>query len=84
MAIAIREQGNRSKVLEHIQTLKETGTDGKPVADQSFIESLKSDIAADIAALDSKFGGVLVIAEGRHIENRRERTIQVIGQEGHF
>jgi hypothetical protein len=84
MAIAIREQGNRSKVIEHIQSLKETGADGKVLADQSLMDSLKADIASDVAALDSKFNGVLVIAEARHSDNRRERSVQVIGQEGHF
>jgi len=84
MAIAIREQGNRSKVIEHIQTLKETGPDGKTAEDQSLMDSLKADIVSDINALDKKFGGVLVIAEGRHQDNQRMRNVQVIGQEGHF
>jgi len=45
---------------------------------------LKADIVSDINALDKKFGGVLVIAEGRHQDNQRMRNVQVIGQEGHF
>lgn len=84
MPIAIREPGNRSKVLEHIQALTEKDKDGNPAKDQSLMDSLKADIISDINALDSKYTGVLVIAEARHLENRRERTVQVIGQEGHF
>ncbi len=84
MPIAIREQGERSKVASHISSLKENGTDGKPLADQSLMDSLKADIAADIAALDKQFAGVLVIAEARHGEDRRERMVQVVGQKGHF
>ncbi len=84
MAFAIREQGSRNKVAEHIKTLTENGADGEPIEDQTLIESAKAVIASQIAALSKDFNGVLVIAEGHANENNRSLTVQVIGQKGHF
>jgi hypothetical protein len=83
MAFAIHKQSLREKVAESLKAFVETGSDGNPLKDQSFIESVKADILTDANALDPKFNAVLIIAEGQHLENQRHRTVQVIGQTIH-
>lgn len=84
MPFAIREQGERSKTLAHIQSLKEKGQDGNDAKDQSQIDIAKSAISAEVNALPEKLKGVLVIASGSAAENQRNLNIQVIGLEGHY
>ena len=84
MPFAIREQGERNKLAEHVKTIQENGTDGKPSKDQSLIESVKASILTALASLPTDFNGALVIAEGSATENTRSGTFQVIGQKGHY
>lgn len=84
MSFAIREQGERKKVAEHIKTITENGADGKPVADQILMDSAKASTLAQLAALPEVFNGVLVIVEGHANENSSSLTVQVVGQKGHF
>jgi hypothetical protein len=84
MPFAIRERGERGKVAEHIKTLTENDSAGKPLADQTLIESAKATVANLIASLPTEFNGVLAIAEGHSNENSRAITVQVIGEKGHF
>ena len=83
MAFAFRENGERKKLAEHISSLKENGADGKPIADQSLIESAKSAALAQLSALSDTFNGALVICEGQSNENMRSITVQVFGQKLH-
>lgn len=81
MPFAFTKRGARANVAEFIKKQIENGTDGKPLPDQSLIESAKSAALSQISALPEKFNGVLIICEGHAAENNRSLTVQVIGEE---
>lgn len=84
MPFAFRERGERKKLAAHIADIKQTGADGKPLDDQSLIDSAKAAILAQLDTLPNTFNGALVICEGHANENSRSIMIQIIGENGHY
>lgn len=66
---------------------KKAGPDSKEsAADQSQLAAVKKYIESRILALDDKFDGVLVIAQGEYdaATGRDTATIQMYGKQGHL
>lgn len=83
MPFAIREHGERSKLISHLETVKETGADGKEVKDQSQLKAAIGLAKAEINSLPKEFNSALVIIEGRATDTKREIIVQVVGQNAH-
>lgn len=84
MPFAFRERGERSKLAEHIKTVTENGTDGKPVKDQVLLETVKASVIAALKSLPKEFNGALVMIDLNGNENTRAGSFQVIGEKGHY
>lgn len=81
MPFAFTKRGARNNVAEFIKKQTENGADGKPLEDQSLIESAKSAALSQLGALPKDFNGALVICEGHANPNNRSITVQVIGED---
>jgi hypothetical protein len=81
MPFAFTKRGSIANVSEFVKKQTENGTDGKPIADQSLIESAKASALAKINILSKKFNAVWVNCEGHDTENNLSDTVQVCGED---
>lgn len=83
MPFAIRERGSPSGLIKHLDTVVETGSDGKPAKDQSQLDAVKALAVSELKALGKEVTFCELIIEGFARESHRLSGVQIIAHKGH-